>query len=301
MSVDKKVPSLFVIFRFPLQEQMGPAANTALQQLAMTADSHALLHVSGAESYQKVVGASYQALKAFIHEKDPQKQHYGLVKEVHKGYVSWVALQHVEAWKRGCEARMQREAAQEEQKGSVNLAKNVAIYDRMQQQTKEAARSRREAEQQREKARKEEEEKAKKEQQMKVQQQAKEAERARRDAAERSRRKAEHQKAVEQKRSEHLERINIEAQQKAQQYQESAERSRKESEERGRREKVHIVAEPSTYTYNSHDEHTRAHAPSRSRQKRQSSGRGVKQQSAAGGKPSSGADSRSQWMHSWRL
>ena len=99
-------PSLFI------QKQMGPAASQALQQLELATDHDAPLQPQGAGAEiteaQKLTGASYQALKAFIDEQDPQKQHYGLVKEVHTGYVEWLAPQNAEAWKRMCDAKEQQ-------------------------------------------------------------------------------------------------------------------------------------------------------------------------------------------------
>jgi hypothetical protein len=50
-------------------------------------------------------------LKGFIDDQDPRQQHYGLVKQVWKGCVDWVAPENVEAWKRGCEARAAEEGA----------------------------------------------------------------------------------------------------------------------------------------------------------------------------------------------
>jgi serine/threonine-protein kinase len=96
------------------KEQMGPAASQALQQLEVPTDYDAPHRPQQPRAEiteaQKLTGASYQALKAFVEETDPQKQHYGLVKEVHNGYMDWVAPQNVGAWRRACDARAQREA-----------------------------------------------------------------------------------------------------------------------------------------------------------------------------------------------
>jgi hypothetical protein len=98
-----------------VKQQMGPATSQALQQLEVATDYDVPLQPEvaggGITEAQKLTGASYQALKAFIDEHDPQKQHYGVVKEVYKGCVDWVAPQNVEAWKRGCAARAQQQAA----------------------------------------------------------------------------------------------------------------------------------------------------------------------------------------------
>jgi hypothetical protein len=91
---------------------MEPAAARALEHLKVAKAHTAPLEPQAKEAEimetQRVSGASYQTLKAFIDGKDPQKQHYGLVKATGcecGGCVDWVAEQNLEAWKRGCETR----------------------------------------------------------------------------------------------------------------------------------------------------------------------------------------------------
>jgi hypothetical protein len=94
------------------EKEMEPAATKALERLKVAKDHTVPLEPQAAEveieETRRISGSSYQALKAFIDEKDPQKQHFGLVKGAYNGYVEWVAPQNVEtveAWKRGCAVR----------------------------------------------------------------------------------------------------------------------------------------------------------------------------------------------------
>jgi hypothetical protein len=130
---------------------MGPQASQALAELAVATKFKAPMQSQAGktqrEQVQQLTNASYQLLKGFIETADPRQQHYGLVKQVWKGCVDWVAPENVEAWKRGCEAR----AAEENAGGGVGqqqathgewryqLANNASVVPKIAPDTSSAA------------------------------------------------------------------------------------------------------------------------------------------------------------------
>jgi hypothetical protein len=109
---------------------MGPQASKVLAELEVATELKAPMQSQAENTQRKQVqqltNASYQMRKGFIDGQDPHQQHYGLVKQVWKGYVDWVAPENVEAWKRGCEARPVEE-------GEVLTASAVEAEERVQQ------------------------------------------------------------------------------------------------------------------------------------------------------------------------